>query len=273
MMKRIIKNLVIVLTVVAGFGLFSPQHASAAKAGYMAKSSVKTGTYLQTRTTIHTTNGYFKDVKVTIPKGTIFNIGSLYENPKTRKTSMTIDLNQLRWSIRKPVIDSVHNQQSTAGIWAKTSWFKKVSEPTYLKYYSSGDGYLWQGNKWPENPVKATADGVRVTSDGYLETFNEAQILLIKAVKPLSTAKVQHVLQKGKTTYFYTQTKLAGVTSQHVRTSGKYQYRLAINRNGRHLLTPTQAESNSKSTDAVYVSNRYYVGGATYYMHATTVFT
>lgn len=271
-MKTGLKSTLAVLVAVAGLGLAGTQTAHAARAGYLVKSSVTTGTFLQTKKTITTTNGYFKDVKVTIPKGTIFQQNGLYENAKTHRTSMTIDLNQLRWSSRQSVINSSHNQQSTAGIWAKTSWFKKVARPSYLKYYSVGNGYLWSGNKWPEQEVGARADGLRITSDGYLESFSQALVFGGDAVKPLDTAKVQKVLKKGTKYYVYTQSKVNGVPSTHVKTSGKYQYRVTINRTGRHLLTPTYDKKNADYFTTVTVSNRYYVGGNTYYMFSGNVF-
>ncbi|EHO53013.1 hypothetical protein [Lentilactobacillus kisonensis] len=81
--------------------------------------------YLETKQTIHTTNSYFKDVPITIPKGTVFNAGSIGKGVKTGKPYVTINMNNLRWPLRKSVVESKHNQQITTYIWAKNSSSRK----------------------------------------------------------------------------------------------------------------------------------------------------
>lgn len=79
--------------------------------------------YLETRRTIHTTNSHYKNVKITIPKGTVFKSGSLGKSAKSHKTYITINMNNLSWHLRKGIVQSKHNVTVTKGIWAKTSYF------------------------------------------------------------------------------------------------------------------------------------------------------
>lgn len=273
------------LTIISAIGLFAVNGQTAsAKAGYFSTASVPMGTYLKTKKTITTTNGYFNDVKVTIPKGTVFEINGLSTSNKTGGTYLNIDTDQLSWSIREPLIDSKHNQQDTAGIWAKTSTFEKVSAPSYLKYYyvanayqkSAGnylaDGFLWQGTKWPTKEVGATADGFRVTTNGYLESYTNAPVFYTKVSKPKDYAKIQKATTKGKVTYLYYETKVDGVPATRLATSGKYQYRVAITRTGQHLLTTMYTDDSKTKTDSVEVSNKYTVAGTQYYMHTEVIF-
>ncbi|MFT8908087.1 MAG: hypothetical protein ABF908_04575 [Lentilactobacillus diolivorans] len=235
-------------------------------------SNVANQDFLMTNRIIHTTNSYFNDVNITIPKGTVFQVSGLSKGAKTGYPYVSIDTNQLRWSLRKPFITSKHDQQLTAGIWATTKNFKKVTAPNYLRYYSPNQmawsinyGFIWQGFKYPASNqiVKAKENAVRVTTDGYLEFLKDQPAIgSSKISQPFSTAKVQKSTTKGNITYLYTTTKIAGLPSTHINASGRYQYRLKVINTNHHLVTinPRNNNSNSKYVDSAVIVSRCYIG-------------
>lgn len=78
-LRTITRDLLLIIGISAG-GLLTSSSVFA-KTRYL--SDVPQNSFLMTNRTIHTTNDYFKDVKITIPKGTIFQIGGFSKGTKT----------------------------------------------------------------------------------------------------------------------------------------------------------------------------------------------
>lgn len=266
-LRTITRDLLLIIGISAG-GLLTPSSVFA-KTRYL--SDVPQNSFLMTNRTIHTTNDYFKDVKITIPKGTIFQIGGFSKGTKTGHPYLNINLNDLRWSIRKPVILSKHNQQSTAGIWATTANFSRVQTPDYLSYFKKSEQFpdvsydvLWQGFKYPAGHKVVTdrQTAIRVTSDGYLEVINNLGILDSKLAQPSDMAKVQKTITKGNVTYLYTASKVTGIPSPRINTKGRYQYRVKITNTNRHLITVNGMQIDPRYVDSVDVVVRYRIGNS-----------
>lgn len=278
--NSLIKSLIVSLSLLV-FGTVTAQSTSA-KTRYLAH--VPSYSFLETKRTIHTTNDYFRDVKITIPKGTIFQTNGFSKGTKTHHPYLNIDMDGLSWHLRKGVINSKHNQQSTAGIWATTANFKRVGVPSYLGYYQATkrfpalyEGILHQGNKYPQGHsiVTAKANAVRVTNDGYLEYTPNADVMAIKEVEPQKSVKVQKTIKKGNNTYLYTSSDIPAIPSTHVRSTGKYQYRFKFINTNRHLVTINPSISNPNYFDDINVVVRYYIGNTNtnYYLYTQTIFS
>jgi hypothetical protein len=264
-LNPLIKYLIVSLSLVV-FGTVTTQSASA-KTRYL--TNVPDYSFLETKRTIHTTNDYFNDVKITIPKGTIFQATGVSIGVKTGHPFLSIDLNGLSWHLRKIVIDSKHDQQSTASLWLTTANFKRVRTPRYLAYYqatkrfpASYRGILHQGDKYPQDDsdVTAKSNEVRVTNDGYLEYTENASVQATKQIKPQYSVKVQRTIKKGNNTYLYTASNIPAIPSTHIRSTGKYQYRFKFINTNQHLVTTNPSMSNPDVFGDMTVVVRYYVG-------------
>ncbi|GAA3184790.1 hypothetical protein [Lentilactobacillus kefiri] len=233
--------------------------------------------YLETRRTIHTTNSHYKNVKITIPKGTVFKSGSLGKSAKSHKTYITINMNNLSWHLRKGIVQSKHNVTVTKGIWAKTSYFKKVHAPKYQSYFKqpyTGNlgGLVWQGNKsFPLRQQFKIENCFRVTEDGYLEYFTGYNYWVTKMPRPYSYAKIHKTIKKGSSLYVYTKSKVCGFPMYHVHKKGNDRYRLKIRKTNQHLAT-INPDQNKKYDDSVTISIRYYVGGKKFYVNSQRIY-
>lgn len=257
--------------------LFLVSFATTASASSQYLSKLSNNQYLETRQTIHTTNSYFKDLKITIPKGTIFQSGSLGKGVKTGKPYVTIDMNNLSWPLRKGTIQSKHGVTTTKYIWAKNSYFKKVSAPKYQSYYKDTftgqiGGLVWQGNKsFPLKQQYKIENCFRVTDNGYLEYFTGYDYWVSKMPRPHSYAKIQKVIKKGNSSYLYTKAKVSGLPMVHVHKKGNDRYRLKVTKTDQHLAT-INPDTNSKYDDSVTISIRYYVGSKKFYIPSQTIY-
>ncbi|KRK88803.1 hypothetical protein [Lentilactobacillus sunkii] len=233
--------------------------------------------YLETKKTIHTTNSHYKNVKITIPKGTVFKSGSLGKSAKSHKTYITINMNNLSWHLRKGIVQSKHNVTITKAIWAKKSDFKKVHAPKYQSYFKqpyTGDlgGLVWKGNKaFPLRQQYKIENCFRVTEDGYLEYFTGYNYWVTKMPRPHSSAKVQKAVKKGNSTYLYTKSKVSGLPMYHVHKKGNNRYRLKIRKTNQRMAT-INPDQNKKYDDSVTISVRYYVGGKKFYVNSQTIY-
>lgn len=125
--------------------LFLIGFATTANASSQYLSKLSNDQYLETRQTIHTTNSYFKDLKITI-QGTIFQSGSLGKGVKTGKPYVTIDMNNLSWPLRKGIIQSKHGVTTTKYIWAKKKVILKKSECTQISKLPQR--HIYRKNRW-----------------------------------------------------------------------------------------------------------------------------
>ena len=232
--------------------------------------------YLMTKKTIHTTNSHYKNIKITIPKGTVLKSSRLTKSSKTKHPYLTINLNRLHWSLRKAIIQSSHNVTSTSGIWAKTSTFKKVHAPAYQTYfkqpYTGTIGRLiWEGTKaFPLRQQYKIENCLRVTDDGYLEYFTGYDYWVNKMPAPHSAAKVEKFVKKGKADYLYTASKVSGLNMKQVAKKGQHRYRLKITKTDQHMATVNPAQ-DKKYDESVTISIRYYVGGKKFYVNSQVI--
>lgn len=258
------------LGVLLTIGVTAPANAST----YLSHFSKNQ--YLMAKKTIHTTNSHYKNIKITIPKGTVFKSSSLTKSRKTKHPYLTINLNRLHWSLRKGVVQSYHNVMTTSGIWAKSSTFKKVHAPAYQSYFKQPytgtiGGLIWQGTKaFPLRQQYKIENCLRVTDDGYLEYFTGYDYWVKKMPEPHSAAKVEKLVKKGNAYYFYTKSKISGLTMKHVAKKGNHRYRLKITKTDQHMATVNPAQ-DKKYDESVTISIRYYVGGKKFYVNSQVI--
>lgn len=244
--------------------------------------------YYLTKAKILTTQGTStKRFKVTIPKGTILQPG--YTTTTKRGHSyLQVSVDGLNYSIRKPFLAHKSTVSYTAWIAAKSTFFKRVKRPTYLKYYpgnhifptgasriARNDGNLWQGTQLPADYLSATANRIRVTTNGYLEHFSKSPFYYSISGKPDSTTKVQKALYFNKghlNLYFKTKPKKIATTKFHKK--GNYRYRLIINRLYQNAVTNISNGKNPAdplNVDYVMVSGKYTVANKDYYMTTESI--
>ncbi len=252
-----------------------------AKTSYL---SVAKRDYLQTQQKLTVTNSTYKNIKITIPKGTVVQVAGASKSKQTKHPFITIDMDTMSYKLRKPFYKSKSKPNMTAGIWATTRNFKKIDYPSYLRYYfvtkpdarSAGDyiadGNLWQGVKWPVKEVGTKGSGLKITVDGVLESYSKVPVFQAYAPKPVSYAKVRKTVSNGKTTDFYTKYKVKNLPMTRVAKKGNNQYRLSITRTGEHAVTAIPESSKFPYVDSVEVSERYLINNENYYMHTEVMF-
>ncbi|MCV3739673.1 hypothetical protein OF387_00385 [Lentilactobacillus hilgardii] len=278
-MKQTRRLVNMILALIATFAI--QMTVAQAKTTYL---SVSARNYLQTTKKLTVTNSYYKNIKMTLPKGTVVQVASAARSQKTHHPFFTIDMDTMSYRLRKPFYNAKSKPNMTAGIWATTADFKKVDSPQYLRYYqvtspdtrSAGDyvadGNLWQGDKWPANETTAKASGIKVTVDGYLEAYSKVKVFQAYAPKPVGYAKIQKTVTNGKTTDFYVASKIKGMPLTRVAKSGKDQYRLSITRTGEHGVTMIPEDEHPQYIDSVEVSEKYLIDNQNYYMHTEVLF-
>ncbi|GAY73927.1 hypothetical protein [Lentilactobacillus kosonis] len=265
--KKILMFLGVTIGVISSF-----QINSKAASDWIYAAPKKTNFYM-TKKTIHTTNGYFKDTPITIPKGTIFSYYGVNRNGKSQLPFLEIDTSQLGWPVRKPLATSKHNQMLTKGIWAKKSLFKIVSTPSYLKFYDnqnarkvnrhvSGPIQFWKGSKYIDGSAYET-NQIVVTTDGYLEYTQPYNIYDRYNKQPLGYAKILQTIQKNGTLYYYYNSKINGIPA--TRLSGKYKYRTSVKKTGIKRVTVIPRGKPYFGDDSYAVSNIFSIGGQSFY--------
>lgn len=276
-----IKRLLWLVAVGFLLALVTPVKSVVAKTTYLSLSPRE---YLQTRQKVTVTNSYYKKVKITLPKGTIVQVASTGKSKKNHRPFFTIDMDTMSYRLRKPFYTAKSKPNMTAGIWAAKQTFKQVAAPIYLQYYrvtdpdtrSAGDyiadGNLWQGIKWPVNETTAKGSGVKVTVDGYLESYAKVRVFQASAPKPIAYAKIQKTTVSGNVTNFYVATRVKGAPLTRVAKSGKHQYRLTVTRTGEHAVTLIPENAGSQYTDSVEISERYLINNQNYYMHTEVLY-
>lgn len=230
-------------------------------------------TYFMTKKTIHTTNGYFKDTPVTIPKGTIFQYNGINRNGKSGLPFLEINTSELSWPVRKTLANSKHNQMLTKGIWAKKSNFKIVKTPAYLEFYDNTstrkenpyiDGMVtfWKGSKFVDGTTYET-NQIKVTTDGYLEYTQPLGTYESSDGQPIDYAKIRHTVNKNGKVYYYYNSKISGIPA--TKLSGKYKYRTTIKNTKIKRVTIVPGANHYIGDDNYVVSNIYSIGGQTFY--------
>ena len=200
---------------------------------------------------------------LTIPKGTV-----LAANNIANRKVYQIDAAQLSYGVLKPLIKKgvVPTDQFFGKIKASAHALTKVARPAYLPAYSYGDLYPGQTTK-AINHVFGEQAGPKVllTSDGYLErhvaTNSKANQFVRLQLRPQSSAKIQKTTIKGATRYLYFKTKVAGIPTKHVRSTGNYRYRLTLT--NRHQ--PIYQQGNSDDDGAGSFYSLYRLGQQPYF--------
>ncbi|KRM43055.1 hypothetical protein [Lentilactobacillus parafarraginis] len=206
---------------------------------------------------------------VRIPKGTTV-IGKKFKMnwSKTHVTSyFQFDFDTLSYALLKPALKAnfaAPRQWTVVGAKKMASinkYFVKVSRPTYMPAYSSGDLNKFPGNKVKFSPWNASTDQVRITPDGYVEytKVNSGQdsYRLFNLV-PVSAVKIHKVRVKNNTRYLYYSHHLKGLGDRQVAKTGSTKYRLAV----KNLHQPFTMFDGDQGD---FIMSKYQLGKTVYY--------
>lgn len=207
--------------------------------------------------------------KFTVPKGTIL-ASTAIDSWQPYILNNSFHRTDLSYRLKKQIINKMNtkNYYGSGDLYFKfkpSSRFTRVKRPSYVLPY--GNNILTKGGLSAIEKLPAiTSNAIKLTSDGYIETYKaHAQGLNIYnenqfwSAKPTNYRKINHVLVKGASTYLYYSSKLPNVNDKQVRKSGPYKYRLTIT--NKH--TPYLYEDTSQGGDAGF-SSIYTVGGTQY---------
>lgn len=277
-----LKKLLVALGAI-GFGLTLTNGLTATANTTYVKA--KSGNFLVAKKKIVLKKTKYKKA-FTIPKGTTVQISGV--TTLNGKRIMDIQMNTLSYHLRKSYIG--HNETATRNIVMRKTNFKKVSVPQYLRYYSTQktypaniglnatqNGNLFAGLKYPEDSKESTATAARihVSSDGYLEYYNKAEVLSVSVdPRPTTSAKITKVVRpsgSGKT-YLYTKQAVPSAIGTQVSRSGKARYVTVIKRQYKTYTTTSHSEHDLNETDSIRVSCGYQVNGKHYYMPTAIFF-
>lgn len=205
--------------------------------------------------------------KFTVPKGTIVASRAMtsWQPYILNDGFYRADLS---YHLKKSVIKNMKAYYGSGDLYFKfkpSSRFTRVKRPSYALPY--GNNILAKGGLSAIKQLPTvTGDAVKLTSDGYVETytsdvqdFNSPNDNQFWGAKPTNYRKINHVLVKGASTYLYYSSKLPNVNDKKVRKSGPYKYRLTIT--NKH--TPYRYEDTSQGDDTGF-SSIYTIGGTQY---------
>ncbi|EEI71483.1 hypothetical protein GQR93_04835 [Lentilactobacillus hilgardii] len=263
MVKRVLLGMALIFS----FILIDQSVASAAK--------VTKNSFLTTKRVIKTYNSS-KTIKVTIPKGTTVLVNGT-KNDNGQKY-VSLNLNRLRYQIRRPLITAQNSSRVSRWILAKGQNFSKTNKPVYLSYYSLtrsnkghallsyvANGDLWKGSTLPADYAQLTGTRFTITTDGYLDFFSSSPYKYTISPKPTSSTEIQKsYYRSSRQLYLYFKTKLKGLPVTKVSTKGNNRYRLSINRTTQ---TTSTAIPNEDDATRVTLNEIYQIGKTDYYMH------
>ena len=273
-MKKQINLLLSLATV----GIFAVTGLAVSQQNAQAKSAtVKIGThsvprdYLNTDTYYKTTkkvsvnahwfasNKEFS-TKLTVPKGTVITGKTqMIQVGKKWKSGLLLNQkNNLRYKYIKSGIDKGYSlaQINTTNKAA----FSKVKTPTFVPTYSHGNLTIGGTSAIGSSSSKS----VQFTSDGYVEVHtntNKSYNALAYYRTPSASVKITKTSVKGSYRYIYTKTKIKGLTTKHVKTTGNYRYRLTLKNQHKPVFLAGDPDNDLQ---AAYYS-LYSLGGKTYF--------
>jgi hypothetical protein len=143
----------------------------------------------------------------------------------------------------------------------------QIHRPAYALPY--GSGTLYTGGLGSIKTLNRNVDAVKLTSDGYIETYNNdpkkygsfwGTLESHYDTKPTSSAKITHTIKRNNTVYLYYAKHLAGMNDQQVRRSGNYKYRLTLT----NMHTPYQYNDDAYGGKKA-VASIYHLGGTPYF--------
>lgn len=272
-----LKSLIITLGGL-GLGLALAGNATATASSHYL-TTVKDKNFLVTQRTLNLPKTKYKRA-LTIPKGTVVQAQGV--SKVNGKLTTYIYMNTLSYHLRKGYVG--HSEGSSKNIALTSANFKKVKVPQYIRYYSSqltyatgigvnytANGDLFAGKKYPneKNLLTAKAARVSVTSDGYLEYYDNAKVFSSNVdSKPTASVKITKVTgpTNGKTV-LYTKQAVPSAIAKHVSQSGNARYATTITRQYRVYSTVTPFARDSEQTDSVDISAGYQVNGKTFFMY------
>lgn len=177
-----------------------------------AQAKISKNSFVVTKQTIKTTNSK-KQVKITIPKNTPLQVGGV--KTIAGKKYVYTDVERLSYNLQKPLLSSKATSTISRWLPATKATFKQIEKPVYLDYYAAQSdgkrslkkvktetGNLWKGYIVPADYASQTNTRIRVTTDGYLEYYENSPYIFKVSPQPTTSVKVQsatHPTSSGKT--------------------------------------------------------------------------
>lgn len=203
----------------------------------MIKSNGQTNLYFKfqkpyrARLILHKTTGNYIKKTLTLPKGTI--VSGVPDRDGHKFTTIHNGAVDVSYQLKKRVVKGYQSATLNFAVKYSSGILRQVKKPAYSLPY--GHNILWTGkpvNLWPKRAVTSPSQ-IKITSDGYVEFYRYHSVTagdttINYQVKPNSSVKINHVLKRGSSMYFYYRDHLKGVSDKRVRKAGPYQYRLTL---------------------------------------------
>lgn len=225
-----------------------------ATSGFLALSTIATTTNASAAT--FKNNSYAitkKPIKTdgyTIPTGT--RVQLVYVGTKNGKTVGSIQMARLSYKLHP--IKNTHGSWVTSSIQLNSARFAKSSTTAS----DSLPIYLAKGKQYTTFTTYSTSKTLRITSDGYIQYYNQQNDTLA----PTSSTKMTASKKVGNKIYIYAKTNMSGLPDKHITSkTGKYNYRLTIRNNNKTLKATDDGE--------VIHSASYSIGTGTNYFYTT----
>lgn len=237
-------------------------------------AKVVTNSFLTTQRQLKTYNSK-RTLKLTIPKNTTVQVTGIKHDHGKKYVALNVD--RLRYGVRKPLLNAQNTSKVSRWIQANGKNFKLVKKPTYLAYYNItrstaghklltyvADGNLWQGSALPANYQQQIGVRFTVTTDGYLEYFNQSPYQYVISPKPSMTMKVQKAVHHGRNVDLYFKKSFNQLPLTKVAKKGDNRYRLRIYRTYGDTATAIPDADNASQ---VALNELYTISGTQFYMH------
>lgn len=222
-----------------------------ATSGFLALSAVATTTNASAAT--FKSNGYAitkKTIKTdgyTIPTGTrvqLVNVGT-----KSGKTIGSIQMARLSYKLHST--QKINGSWHTSSIQITSSRFSATS----AKAADSLPVYLMKGKNFTTFPSFESGKTLRVTSDGYIQYYNQEN----DTIAPASSTKVTASKKVGNKVYIYAKTNMPGLPDKHIKSkTGKYNYRLTIRNNNKTLKSTSDGEVIHSESYSIGTGSNYF---------------
>ncbi|MCF6515302.1 hypothetical protein GSH19_03925 [Lactobacillus sp. S2-2] len=174
---------------------------------------------------------------ITLPKGTIIDgDGGISDDTRLRSGA------DLSYHLMKKVYKkNTYGPASVASFMYKPKKMKIVKRPNYL--LTDSNNYLFLGGLKAFSSNKYSSDLLKITSDGYLESYpynrinfkeGKKEVTLNYLQKPESMGKIRFVKSKESVKYFYLKHPMKNIDLKKVKVNHKTYYRISLN----NLKTP-----------------------------------
>ncbi|MFC6180746.1 hypothetical protein [Lactiplantibacillus daowaiensis] len=195
---------------------------------------------------------------LTLPKDTVVRAAT---NINDLKETFSISLNALSYKLKKQLGISKSMLSATIAAGPKLNW-TKISTPAYMLPYTGTDKTeVWGNDLFPGSDESRTnTQRLRITTDGYLEFYNNASYQSMGTVYPIGTPTSRQILTSnvdGNTITVTYHQAIPGLTDTAITVAGKTEYQLTIE---------IQKQLTDKSG---YALAHYVVGGKPFYSWAS----